>query len=146
VAKHKSDPGFSPDWCVEFRSMARHPTCEAGIDYTALNGGSEYRRMHQLPCFIKAGEKPGLRVHCAHFKAPTAEEIARNKQSVEDHQKLVMTAKAAILAWRVKHQGCSHSEIVECPACRGQLRLSIRANNGHVQGRCETSGCVRWTE
>lgn len=146
MAKHKNDPGFPPEWCVEFRTMAQHQTCEAGIDYTALNGGSEYRRMYQLPCFIKAGEKPGSRIHCEHFRAPTTEEIAQHRQSADDRQNLVMTVKAGIAAWRVKHQGSSHSEIVECPACRGQLHLSIRAHNGHVQGRCETSGCVNWTE
>ncbi len=146
MAKHKSDPGFAPDWCVHFRSMAQHQTCEAGIDYTALNGGSEYRRMYKLPCFIKAGEKPGQRVRCEHFRAPTAKEIALHKQSDEDHRSLVMTVKSGITSWRVMHQGCSHSEIVECPAFRGRLHLSIRAHNEHVQGSCETSGCVSWTE
>jgi hypothetical protein len=146
VTKNQSDPGFAPDWCVHFRSMARHGTCEKGIDYTALNGGSEYLRMQKLPCFIKAGEKPGQRVHCEHFRAPTADEIALHKQSVEDRLRLVMTVKAGIVPWRVKHQGSSHSEIVECPACRGLLHLSIKAHNGHVWGNCETSGCVSWTE
>jgi len=126
--------------------MARHQTCEAGIDYTALNGGSEYRRLYQLPCFIKPGEKPGLRVHCEHFRAPAAEEIARHEQWAGDRQKLVMTVKVAISAWRAKHQGRSHTEIVDCPACGGQLHLSVRAHNEHVQGRCETNGCVSWTE
>ena len=86
------------------------------------------------------------RVHCEHFRAPTAEEIALHKQSDEDHRSLVMTVKSGITSWRVMHQGCSHSEIVECPACRGRLHLSIRAHNEHVQGSCETSGCVSWTE
>lgn len=63
----------------------------SGIDYTALNGGSEYRRMYQLPCFIKAGEKPGSRIHCEHFRAPTTEEIAQHRQSADDRQNLVMT-------------------------------------------------------
>jgi hypothetical protein len=146
VAKKMSNPGFAPDWCVHFRSMAQHPTCEAGIEYTALNGGSEYRRMYQLPCFIKAGEKPGLRIHCDHFRAPTAEEIAQHKQLAEDRRSLVATVKAGITSWRLKHQGCTHSEVVECPACRGLLHLSIRAHNGLVQGRCETGGCASWTE
>jgi hypothetical protein len=126
--------------------MARHPTCEAGIDYTALNGGSEYRRMYQLPCFIKTGEKPGSRILCERFRAPTAEEIAQHEQWTKDRQKLVTTVKVAISAWRLKHQGHSHAGIVECPACGGQLHLSTRAHNDHVQGKCETSGCVSWTE
>jgi hypothetical protein len=146
VTKHKSNPGFPPGWCVEFRSMARHQTCEAGIDYTALNGGSEYRRMHQLPCFIKTGEKPGLRVCCERFKAPTAEEIVLHGQWTEDRQKLVATVKVAVLAWRLKHQGRSHTEIVDCPICGGRLRLSTKAHSENVQGSCETNGCVSWSE
>jgi hypothetical protein len=146
VTKHKSDPGFPSGWCVEFRSMARHRTCEAGIDYTALNGGSEYRRMHHLPCFIRAGEKPGLRVHCEHFRAPNAEEIERHGRWIADRQKLVMSVKLAISAWREEHQGRSMTEIVDCPACGGRLHLSIRAHSDNVQGRCETSGWVSWTE
>jgi hypothetical protein len=146
VTKHKSDPGFPPGWCVEFRSMARHQTCEAGIDYTALNGGSEYRRMHQLPCFIRAGEKPGLRVHCEHFRAPNAEDIVQHGRWIEDRQKLVVSVKLAVSDWREKHQGLAMTETVVCPACGGRLRLSIRPPRDQVQGKCETSGCVSWTE
>lgn len=146
MAKIKSDPGFAPDWCVHFRSMARHPTCEAGIDYTALNGGTEYRRMHKLPCFIKNGEKPGQRVRCEQFRAPTDEEIALHQQRREERQNLLTTAMIGIAPWRVQHQGCSHTEIVSCPICSGYLHLSIRAHNGNVQGSCETGGCVSWAE
>lgn len=37
-------------------------------------------------------------------------------------------------------------EVVECPACKGRLHLSIAAYNGHVHGKCETDGCVAWME
>ena len=80
LAKTKSESGFAPSWCVHFRSMAQHETCEEGIGYTALNGGSEYRRMYKLPCFIRSGDKPGERIHCEHFRAPTVEEIALHEQ------------------------------------------------------------------
>jgi len=146
MAKTASDSGFAPDWCVHFRSMARHQTCESGIDYTVLNGGSEYRRMYQLPCFIRPGEKPGQRLHCEHFRAPTDEEVALYKQSAEDRESLVKSVKAGIAPWRVQHQGRSHAEIVVCPACKGRLHLSIAAHNGHMKGRCETGGCVNWAE
>jgi len=144
--KSAGDPGFAPDWCVHFRSMAQHKTCKADIDYTELNGGTEYRRMYQLPCFIRASEKPGQRIPCDRFIAPTAEEIAQHKQWAEDRESLVRSVKAGIARWRVQHQGCSHNEVVECPACKGHLHLSIAAHNGHVKGRCETGGCVSWTE
>jgi hypothetical protein len=36
--------------------------------------------------------------------------------------------------------------IEECPVCKGRLRLSHAAYNGHVHGRCETEGCLAWME
>ncbi len=146
MSKNQRDRGFAPEWCVHFRSMAKHDTCHEGIDYTALNGGTEYLRMQKLPCFIKVNEKPGQRLSCDRFRAPTADEIALHTQSVEERLRLVMTVKAGIRPWREQHHGSSHSEVIECPACRGLLHVSIRAHNGHVQGNCETSGCVSWTE
>lgn len=52
----------------------------------------------------------------------------------------------AILPWREKWRGKSHSEVIECPACKGNLHLSISKGNNHVHGRCETKGCVAWME
>src|SRR5271165_2465656 len=92
VAKRESDPGFAPDWCVHFRSMAQHQTCKEGIDYTALNGGSEYHRMHRLPCFIKNSDKPKQRVGCEHFTAPSVQEIALHRQWDDDRQNRLTTA------------------------------------------------------
>ncbi len=80
LAKSKGKTDVAPSWCVHFRSMAQHETCKEGIGYTALNGGSEYRRMHRLPCFIKTDNKPDQRVHCDGFKAPAVEEIAPHEQ------------------------------------------------------------------
>lgn len=51
-----------------------------------------------------------------------------------------------IADWRKAHKGQSAKEIVECPACKGKLHLSIASSNGHIWGRCETPGCVQWTE
>lgn len=126
--------------------MAQHKTCEADIDYTALNGGSEFRRMHRLPCFIKNGEKPDQRVSCEHFTAPTAAEIATHKRWGEDREKMLMKALLGIAPWRAQHQGCAHSETVKCPVCSGQLHLSIAAHNGHVRGHCDSARCVSWAE
>lgn len=33
---------------------------------------------------------------------------------------------------------------IECPKCKGKLGYSIARSNGHVHGRCETSGCLAW--
>ncbi len=80
MAKNKTESGFAPSWCVHFRPMSQHETCKEDIGYTALNGGAEYRRMHRLPCFIQSGDKPGQRLDCERFRAPTVEEIALHAQ------------------------------------------------------------------
>jgi hypothetical protein len=63
----------------------------------------------------------------------------------EPVSKLMIVLKG-IAPWRAKHKGKSHAEIIECPACKGNLRLTISAVNGHVHGYCETDGCARWME
>jgi hypothetical protein len=139
------EPGFAADWCIHFRSMAQHSTCDAGVDYTALNGGTEYRRMHKLPCFIRRDDKPKQRVRCEQFLAPTIEEISLHEQWDEDCRKLLITAMLGIAPWREMHKGHAHAEVVECPACKGQLHLTA-TRNGQVTGSCETLGCVSWSE
>lgn len=50
-----------------------------------------------------------------------------------------------VAAWRKKPPR-GKAEIIECPACKGRLHLSQASSNGHVHGKCETSGCVSWME
>jgi hypothetical protein len=145
VSKRPGDPGYAAGWCIHFRSMAQNNTCEAGIDYTALNGGTEYRRMHKLPCFIKGDDKPKQRVQCEHFTAPTSDEVTLHELWEEDGRKLLIATMMGIAPWREMHKGRSHAEIIACPACQGRLHLSATPK-GQVTGRCETSGCVSWKE
>lgn len=35
---------------------------------------------------------------------------------------------------------------VECPICKGRLRYSVAAVNGHMWGACSTDGCARWMQ
>jgi hypothetical protein len=35
---------------------------------------------------------------------------------------------------------------VICPRCGKSLHYSVASVNGHMWGRCETSGCVSWME
>jgi hypothetical protein len=44
------------------------------------------------------------------------------------------------------HKGKNWQGVVTCPVCKGRLRLSHAAYNGHVWGQCETEGCVSWME
>ena len=65
----------------------------------------------------------------------------RRENAVEN----VMKTLVHIVPWKEKHKGKTVSEIVECPICDGELHLTMH-KNGHVHGKCDTEGCVKWME
>lgn len=67
------------------------------------------------------------------------------KETVSAMNKFIIVL-AAIAPWRKKYKNEGFQEVIECPACKGRLHLSIAACNGHVWGRCETPDCVKWME
>lgn len=143
MSKRKGDPGYAGGWCIHFRNASRHDTCEAGVAYDSF----PQPRFATQPCFLtKTGEsKPGAAA-CPSLRRPTPEEIAAHEVWVEARFGLLTKVMTGIRPWREAHKGKSAAEIVECPACKGRLRLSISAYNGHVHGHCETEGCVSWME
>lgn len=143
MSKRAGDPGYAPGWCIHYRSPQHGSTCEAGEEFAQWRG-----RGHDVtPCFLtKDGKsKPGA-LPCPHLRLPTPEEIVAHEKWAADHFEKQVTVMTGILPWRKAHKGKSAQEVVECPACKGRLHLSIAAYNGHVHGRCETSGCVSWME
>ena len=46
LSRHSGDPGRPAQWCIHFRSMSDHDTCEAGLRYSAF--GTYKTR----PCFL----------------------------------------------------------------------------------------------
>lgn len=146
MSKRPGDPGYAAGWCIHFRSMGASKTCEKGVNYDALAGGP-IGSFHRLPCFIKSpDEHAAERVKCDHFRPPTAEEITAHETWVTARMDRLRIVMVGIRPWRDAHKGRSASEVVECPACKGRLRLSIAGFNGHVHGQCETPGCVSWVE
>lgn len=140
MSKLKGDPGYRDGWCIHYRAPSqRVTTCEAGVEYAPLRGP------HQ-PCFLNKGESTPGALECPKLRRPTTEEIAAHKEWSDRRMVTFITVMKAIAPWRGKHKGHSHSEVVECAACKGRLHLSIAAYNGHVHGQCETEGCVSWME
>lgn len=147
MSKRPGDPGYAANWCIHYRynRKLKHgeaDTCEAGVDYEAWHGVGHDKQ----PCFLENGlSRPGA-MRCPHLRVPTPDEIAAHNEWLENRfvkQGIVMVG---IAPWRAAHKGRSASEVVECPACKGRLHLSIAAYNGHVHGHCETEGCVSWME
>lgn len=140
MSKRKGDPGYAPGWCIHFRSMGQHDTCEKGVPYNSF----KERTLERMPCYNTKGDK----LFCEHHRLPTKEEIAAHEEwSAKSFNKLT-TVLQAIKPWRMKwsKERINYQETIECPLCKGQLHLSIAACNGHIHGRCHTEGCVAWME
>ncbi len=144
MSKIKGSPGYRAGWCIHFQSMGKFPTCEAGVRYDTFTGEDRY--LSRMPCFIKPGEDPSSKAPCPHLRPPTAEEIAAHKEWAAGRLNQLGVVMTGIQPWREKHRGQSCTETVECPACKGSLRLSISSYNGHVHGHCSTEDCVSWME
>lgn len=143
MSKRKGDPGYAPTWCIHFRDAGRHDTCEVGVPYDTFRDTPFATR----PCFLtETGESKPDALVCDQLRRPTPEEIALHKEWLDGRWAKMATVTVGIAPWREAHKGQSASEVVECPACKGRLHLSIAAYNGHVHGRCETEGCVSWME
>ena len=64
---------------------------------------------------------------------------------MSDFNQLIEIVFPAISEWRNKLP-IGKADVVECPICKGRLRLSQAECNGHIHGNCETDGCVSWME
>ncbi len=139
MSKLPGDQGYAAGWCINYIRISQSDACEAGVKYSTFDG--------VMPCFLnKDGtSKPGS-VSCVHLRRPTPEEIALHEQWGDKRMDMLRTIMKGIQPWRKAHKDRSASEIVECPACKGRLHLSISGYNGHVHGQCETADCVSWME
>lgn len=148
MSKRPGDPGYAGGWCIHYRpskigAVNGHDDCEAGVLHSTFDGVPFAKR----PCFLeqKTGASKPDAITCEHLRRPTREEIAAHEGWVKTRFDQFGTVMSGIRPWRDAHKGQPAAEVVECPACKGRLHLSI-ARNGHVHGRCETAGCVSWME
>lgn len=138
-------PGYRSGWCIHYQYSPGGPsgtpskTCKAGVEYEQFKGV-------QKPCFLTDGKSREGAAHCDKLRLPTPEEMAAREAWSKARTTRLFTVLNGIADWRKQHKGKSHAEVVECPACKGRLHLSIAAYNGHVHGQCETGGCVAWME
>lgn len=142
MSKRQGDPGYAPGWCIHFRSMGRHDTCEKGVPYNSFK--KEDRTLQRCPCYNTKGDK----AFCEHRRLPTKQEIAAHEEWQAKSFNKLATVLEAIRPWRMKwsREGINYQETIECPLCKGRLYLTISGCNGHIHGRCHTEGCVAWME
>ena len=145
MSKRLGDPGYGAGWCIHFRSMGQHQTCEAGVYYDAFTGSAG--RYDRRPCFTGPTTHPEGRAACSSFRGPTPAEIAAHEAWLAARQEMTIAALAAVYPYRRTHKGKGPVSI-DCPACggKGTLRFSIAASNGHCHAKCSTPECVSWME
>lgn len=147
MSKRPGDLGYAAGWCIHYRGIHKHDSCEAGVPYSTFRGDNFLKRTACQPCFLdeKGNSKPGA-VPCEHLRRPTKEEIALHNKWLKERMNMMVVTQTTIAPWRKKHEGESFAETVECPICQGELHLSISSYNNHVHGHCKTPGCVSWME
>lgn len=127
--------------CKHFTGI-RDAQCAAGVNYVLVSNDFKL----SLPCLPAKKSDNREPAECELFCEPTAAEIAEDRAKFDasmDQMRLVMTSIAPL---RKEHKGKGYAGIIECPACKGKLHLTISAYNGHAHGRCETPDCVNWME
>lgn len=130
--------------------------CKAGVKVREVFGDAA-GIVHRMPCIhgkVDGSNNAELIARCSKWLQVTREMGEKRFQDIEEsiersierHRKIApMLAK-----WRTwtRANPVAKQERVNCPACGGleTLFLSQAAYNGHVWGKCSTSGCVSWME
>lgn len=100
MSQIKGDPGYRDGWCIHFRDITRHKTCEAGVSYDKFDGA----KFDQRPCFLDKGKPKPNALACDCLRIPTPEEIAAHEQWLKEHWAKQTTVMAGIADWRKKTQ------------------------------------------
>lgn len=76
---------------------------------------------------------------------PSVEEVAQSNKRFEELVSAMGAAQADAKAKGFGKGNAGRGEI-ECPVCKGKLRYSVAAVNGHLWGACSNKDCVRWMQ
>lgn len=129
--------------CKQYNGMVFHrDNCNAGVNVRALVGGEDFGWLKRIPCFTEHRSP----VECSLYEEPTQQEINAHEEEIDAAMQRMMLVLPVIREVKSAFKGKNWSGSRTCPVCSGVLHLSISSCNGHVHGRCETSGCVHWME
>jgi len=134
--------------CRQFNGII-NKKCLAGINYRELVGGPNFGWVLRLPCNHNriAGYPPDDEmVTCGRFQQKTAEEIALREQQMREEIDRYSGVFPLFQKIKREHQGKDWDGTVACPLCGGRLKIKHNSLNGHIWGRCETTGCLSWIE
>lgn len=130
------------DSCRHFNGI-QNKTCKAGVAYKE---GSATVAAPCIPRFVNGRDAWA----CDLFEIMSLTEAAEEADgSIVRMNKTIKARHAAKEDATSKGFGKGHGGIgsIPCPCCEGgTLRYSVASYNGHMHGRCSTSGCVSWRE
>jgi len=135
---------LSGKWCIHYRAMSEHKTCEAGVPYDSL----KHIPFAKRPCFREKGE--AIRPGCDQVEYPPPEQEAEYEAAMQQRFKNIGVARAAIVdyfggPWKKGMDGSGG--FIDCPVCKtGTLKFSRSGYNGHIHAACTTNDCVSWME
>lgn len=128
--------------CRHFNGI-QNKKCGAGVEYQPSS------MTMTMPC-IPAHVNERAAWPCELFEIMSQQDA--EKESDERIAAMERTAKARHAAKddaKAKGFGKGHGGLgsITCPSCDGgTLRYSVASYNGHMHGRCSTTGCVSWME
>jgi len=81
---------------------------------------------------------------CGRWRPEQTTDSGLDEHTVKMINHMIIEARPAIEA-KIKETDKWSGEI-ECPVCGKQLCYNKVKSNGHIHGKCETEGCLRWRE
>jgi hypothetical protein len=131
--------------CRHFNG-SQNKKCSAGIQYLEWKQGVEERAMPCIPKHINNHETWPCDLFEIMSQADAEKEaderIVRMNRGIKGRHAAKDDAKAKGLG-----KGHGGNGAIPCPSCEGgTLHYSVAGYNGHMHGRCTTTGCVSWME
>jgi hypothetical protein len=124
--------------------------CAAGVAYDSVRCVAASPAQTRLPCICIAqhGDQTVVqrKTACAKYEAETDDDRAAEEKAHQESMARFQKLRPLTDRIRRENKGKSWRGVETCPICQGRIFLSIAGCNGHMHGRCETTGCVSWME
>lgn len=118
--------------------------CHAGVDVRKHVGGNSAGWGMRRPC---DADNVGSSVRtCTLYEEATQDELDEDAKLVQEAEERFKLVVPVIQTIKENNKGRNNNGTVTCPVCKGKLNWIHAARNGHVHGKCETTGCLAWME
>ena len=127
--------------CKHFRGI-QHDTCLADQPWRKITGGERVGIAKRMPC-IKSEFSTDT---CDLYTEPTEKEIEESNAWIEQAIANIKEAAPLISKLKEEFKDVGGYGTRNCPVCGNIFHFTVAECNGHVHGKCETTGCLRFME